>query len=110
MQIMQLKKKLPARCHGSRLKTSISGMTRAGRGCENVLRDKYWNTISSSVGSNLNPGGNFLPPSLTKFILSIRDRESVCSVVAMLHGRIYRDGIERLVLHKIQTTGFFLAK
>lgn len=62
---------IPGSCHGSKLKTSISGITRAGKGCENVLRDKYWNTISSSVGWNLNPGGSFLPPSLTKFIFSI---------------------------------------
>lgn len=61
-----------------------------GKGCENILRAKYWNTISSSVGWNRNPGGNLLNPSPLTKLLSLcivrcqwmRERERE------LHGKV----------------------
>jgi len=37
-----------------------SGMIEAGRGRAKILRRKYSNKISSSVGSNTKPGGSLL--------------------------------------------------
>lgn len=57
---------VPGMSQGSSLKRLWrSGMTAAGSGRPNALRRRYCTTSSSSVGWNLNPGGNTTPPCLT---------------------------------------------